>query len=153
MGDKGVSHVQVDVARDRAVGPRARSTSPAMSDDADNLVDILPTEIADAVTDGSWPADKECGFYRAIVAMTGTTEKDFGAHVFLRWLTLSETNPVPKVMATVPVNDVNDQKLANVQSILRGKESKDNEITIIVSSYDFDDGQRTSLCLSKDRAN
>jgi len=47
-------------------------------------------------------------------------------------------DPVPKVMATVPVEEVNDQKLANIQSILRGKESKDNEITIIASSYDFD---------------
>ena len=89
------------------------------------------------VTGGSWLADKEGGFYRAIVAMTGT-EKDFGAHVFLRWLALSETNPVPKVMATVHVEEVNDQKLVNIQSILRGKESNDNEITIIASSYDFD---------------
>ena len=58
---------------------------------------------------------------------------------------LSETNPVRKVMATVPVEEVNDQKLANIQSILRGKESKDNEITIIVSSYDFDADKDISL--------
>jgi hypothetical protein len=59
------------------------------------------------VTGGSWSADNQGGFYRAIVAMTGA-EKDFGAHVFLHWLALSETNPVPKVIATVPIKEVND---------------------------------------------
>ena len=89
------------------------------------------------VTGGSWSADKQGGFYRAIVAMTGA-EKDFGAHVFLQWLALSETNPVPKVIATMPIKEVNDQKLANASIEIEGEESKDNEITIIVSSYDFD---------------
>jgi hypothetical protein len=51
----------------------------AVADDADKLVESLPT--ADVVTGGSWSADKQSGFYRAIVAMTAT-EKDFGAHVF-----------------------------------------------------------------------
>jgi len=69
--------------------------------------------------------------------MTGA-EKDFGAHVFLQWLALSETNPVPKVIATMPIKEVNDQKLANASIEIEGEESKDNEITIIVSSYDFD---------------
>src|SRR6478609_969883 len=58
--------------------------SPAMADDAGKIVESLPTEIADVVTGGSWSADKQGGFYRAIVAMTGA-EKDFGAHVFLQW--------------------------------------------------------------------
>ena len=44
--------------------------------------------------------------------MTGT-EKDFGAHVFLQWLALSEASPVPTVVKTVPIEEVNDQKLAN----------------------------------------
>ena len=65
--------------------------------------------------------------------MTGA-EKDFGAHVFLQWLALSETNPVPKVIATMPIKEVNDQKLANASIEIEGEESKDNEITIIVSS-------------------
>ena len=53
-------------------------------------------------------------------------------------LALSETNPVPKVIATMPIKEVNDQKLANASIEIEGEESKDNEITIIVSSYDFD---------------
>jgi hypothetical protein len=47
------------------------------------------------------------GFYRAIVVMTGT-EQTFGARVFLQWLALSEANPVPMVVATVPIKEIND---------------------------------------------
>ena len=117
---------------------------PAAAENAGKLVDSLPTEIADVVTGGSWSADKQGGFYRAIVVMTGS-EKDFGARVFLQWLALSETNPVPKVLATVPIKEVNDQKLANASIEIEGEESKDNEITIIVSSYDFDADKDISL--------
>ena len=73
------------------------------------------------------------------------SEKDFGARVFLQWLAFSETNPVPKVVATVPIKEVNDQKLANASIEIEGEESKDNEITIIVSSYDFDADKDISL--------
>jgi hypothetical protein len=108
-----------------------------VADDAAKLVDSLPTEIADVVTGGSWSADKQGGFYRAMVVMTGT-EKDFGARVFLQWLALSEASPVPTVVATVPIKEVNDEKLANASIEIEGEASKGNEITIIVSSYDFD---------------
>ena len=60
-------------------------------------------------------------------------------------LALSETNPVPKVIATMPIKEVNDQKLANASIEIEGEESKDNEITIIVSSYDFDADKDISL--------
>ena len=56
----------------------------------------------------------------------------------LQWLALSETNPIPTVVATVPIKEVNDQKLANASIEIEGEESKDNEITIVVSSYDFE---------------
>ena len=77
------------------------------------------------------------GFYRAFVIMSGEAQ-NFGAHVYLQWLALSNDNPTPTVVKTVPVKEVNDQKLANAAIELRGEENKDNEITIIVTSYDFD---------------
>jgi len=55
--------------------------------------------------------------------MTGT-EKDFGARVFLQWLALSEASPVPTVVKTVPIKEVNDQKLANASIEIEGEESK-----------------------------
>jgi hypothetical protein len=69
--------------------------------------------------------------------MNGTQET-FSARVFLQWLALSETNPIPTVVATVPIKEVNDQKLANASIEIEGEDSKDNEITIVVSSYDFE---------------
>ena len=41
-----------------------------MADGAGKIVESLPTEIADVVTGRSWSADKQGGFYRAILAMT-----------------------------------------------------------------------------------
>ena len=38
----------------------------------------------------------------------------------------------------MPIKEVNDQKLANASIEIEGEESKDNEITIVVSSYDFE---------------
>jgi hypothetical protein len=108
----------------------------AQEDDA-KIVASVPTEVADIATGGSWSADKQGGFYRAFVIMNGNQET-FSARVFLQWLALSETNPIPTVVATVPIKEVNDQKLANASIEIEGEDSKDNEITIVVSSYDFD---------------
>jgi hypothetical protein len=112
-------------------------TSAAAQEDDAKIVASVPTEVADVVTGGSWSADKQGGFYRAFVIMNGTQET-FSARVFLQWLALSETNPVPTVVATVPIKEVNGQKLANASIEIEGEESKDNEITIVVSSYDFE---------------
>jgi hypothetical protein len=112
------------------------NTASAEEDDA-KIVASVPTEVAGIVTGGSWSADKQGGFYRALVIMSGTNET-FSARVFLQWLALSATNPIPTVVATVPIEEVNDQKLANASVEIEGEESKDNEITIVVSSYDFD---------------
>lgn len=112
-------------------------TSASAQEDDAKIVAGVPTEVAGIVTGGSWSADKQGGFYRAFVIMNGTQET-FSARIFLQWLALSETNPVPTVVATVPIKEVNDQKLANASIEIEGEESKDNEITIVVSSYDFD---------------
>jgi hypothetical protein len=111
--------------------------SPAAAEDDTKLVESIPPGVADVVTGGSWSADKKGGFYRAFVIMSGD-EKNFGAHVYLQWLALSNDNPVPAVVKTVPVKEVNDQNLANASIEIDGEENKDNEVTVIVSSYDFD---------------
>ncbi|MGH6824919.1 hypothetical protein [Methyloceanibacter sp.] len=118
--------------------------SAAAADDDAKIVETLPPEVADVVTGGSWSEGKQGGFYRAIVVMTGS-EQSFGARVYLQWLALSETDPVPKVVATAPLKEVNDQKLGNASIEIEGEETKDNEITIIVSSYDFEEDKDISL--------
>jgi hypothetical protein len=119
------------------LAPASVPLAAAAADDDAKIVESLPPQVADVVTGGSWSAGKQGGFYRTLVIMTGT-EKDFGARVFLQWLALSEASPVPTVVKTVPVKEVNDQNLANASIEIEGEESKDNEMTIIVGSYDFD---------------
>jgi hypothetical protein len=111
--------------------------SAAAADDDTKLVESIPPEVADVVSGGSWSADKKGGFYRAFVIMSGA-DKSFGAHVYLQWLALSNDSPIPTVVKTVPVKEVNDQNLANASIEIDGEENKDNEVTVIVSSYDFD---------------
>ena len=111
--------------------------SPAAADDYTKLVESIPPGVADVVSGGSWSADKKGGFYRAFVIMSGD-EKNFGAHVYLQWLALSNDSPIPTVVKTVPVKEINDQNLANASIEIDGEENKDNEVTVIVSSYDFD---------------
>jgi hypothetical protein len=110
--------------------PRRRTTTA-------KIVEGLSPQVADVVTGGSWSAGKQGGFYRAIVVMTGT-EQTFGARIFLQWLGLSEANPVPTVLATVPIKEINDQKLANASIEIEGEESKDISMRT-----------RTSLCSSR----
>jgi hypothetical protein len=111
-------------------------TSAAAADDV-QLVEGLSPQVADVVSGGSWSQGKQGGFYRAVSLMSGD-EKSFGAHVYLQWLAFEEKAPVPKVVKTVPVTEINDQKLQNASIELEGEEGKDNEITITVSSYDFE---------------
>jgi hypothetical protein len=109
----------------------------AAADDDISLVDGLSPKVADVVSGGSWSQGKDGGFYRAINLMSGD-EKSFGAHIYVQWLVFEEKNPIPKVVKTVAIKEINDQKLANASIELEGEEGKDNEVTVTVSSYDFD---------------
>lgn len=111
--------------------------SPAIAADDLKLVESIPAEVADVVTGGVWSEGKQGGFYRAFVIMSGEGEK-FGAKVYLQWLAISDASPIPTVVKTVPVTEINEQGLANAAIDIDGEETKDNQITITVSSYDFE---------------
>ena len=49
------------------------TSATAQEDDA-KIVASVPPEVADIVTGGSWSADKQGGFYRAFVIMSGNQE-------------------------------------------------------------------------------
>ena len=119
--------------------------SASAADDDAKIVESLPPEVADVVTGGSWSEGKQGGFYRAIVIMSGNEQILRGARLSCSGLRCPKPNPVPKMVATVPLKEVNDQKLGNASIEIEGEESKDNEITIIVSSYDFDADKDISL--------
>jgi hypothetical protein len=70
------------------------------------------------------------------------TKKDFGARVFLRWLAaLPKPIPCPRSWRRCRSRRSRPEAL----QCLEGEESKDNEITIIVSSYDFDADKDVTL--------
>jgi hypothetical protein len=121
----------------------APAVTNALADDA-KLIDAVAPEVAEVATGGSWSADKQGGFYRAIVLMTGD-QKSFGAHIYLQWLAFTETSPIPAIIKTVPIKEINDQGLANASIALEGEEGKDNEVTVVVSSYDLDEDKDISL--------
>jgi hypothetical protein len=108
----------------------------AAEDDA-KLVESVSPQIADVVTGGSWSDGKQGGLYRAFVVMSGS-EADFGARVYLQWLTLSDDSPIPGVVQTIPIKEVNEQNLPNASIQIDGEENKDNEVYVVVSAYDFD---------------
>jgi hypothetical protein len=112
--------------------------SPAMAaEDDGKLVESVPPEIAEIVTGGGWSEGKQGGFYRAFVLMTGEEEK-FGAKIYLQWLTVSEANPDPAILKTVPVTELNNRNLENAAIDIEGEQTKENEMAFIVSSYDFE---------------
>jgi hypothetical protein len=83
------------------------------------------------VTGGSWSDGKQGGLYRAFVLMSGSRD-DFGARLYLQWLALSDDSPIPSVVKTVAVKEVNDQNLPNTAIQIDGEENKDNEIYVVV---------------------
>jgi hypothetical protein len=122
----------------------APAVTSAFADDT-KLIDGVAPEVAEVATGGSWSADKQGGFYRAIVLMTGD-KKSFGAHVYLQWLAFTDSSsPIPAIVKTVPIKEINDQGLANASIALEGEEGKDNEVTVVVSSYDLEEDKDITL--------
>ena len=110
----------------------------------DKLVEAVPAEVAEIISGGSWSADKTGGFYRAMVLMSGD-QKSFGAQVYLQWLAFDDTGPVPKVVATVAIKEINEKKLDNASIGIEGEEGAENTITLVVNSYDFDEDEDINL--------
>jgi hypothetical protein len=106
---------------------------PAAAEDDAKLVESVSPQIADVVTGASWSEGKQGGLYRAFVVMSGSGD-DFGA----RRLAPSDDSPIPSVVKTVAVKEVNDQNLPNASIQIDGEENKDNEVYVIVSAYDVD---------------
>jgi hypothetical protein len=90
----------------------AAPLASAAAEDDTKLIDAIAPQVSEVANGGSWSADKQGGFYRAIVLMSGD-EKTLGAHLYLQWLAFENNAPVPKIVKTVPVKEINDQKLQN----------------------------------------
>jgi hypothetical protein len=115
----------------------------ATAEDASKLVDQVAPEISEVASGGHWSADGKGGFYRTFVVMGG--EKTGIAQVYLQWVSFGDGKPV--VVNSLPIKEVNDQKLGNASILIGGENDKENETTLFISSYDIDEDKDISLYL------
>ena len=113
----------------------------ATAADASKLVDQVAPEISEIASGGHWSADGKGGFYRAFVVMAG--ENGGTAEVYLQWVSFGDGKLA--VVKSLPVKEVNDQKLGNASITIGGEDDKENETTILISSYDIDEDKDISL--------
>ena len=70
-------------------------------------------------------------------------EKGGTAEVYLQWVSFGDGKPA--VVKSLPIKEVNDQKLGNASIAIGGEDDKENETTIFISSYDIDEDKDISL--------
>jgi len=121
----------------------AAPLSFAAAEDAGKLVDAVAPEVSEVASGGHWSADGKGGFYRALVVMAG--EKGATVNIYVQWLSFGDGGKPPVIVKSVPIKEINDQKLGNASITIGGEEDKDNETTISVSSYDIDEDEDISL--------
>ena len=98
----------------------------AAAEDAGKLGDQVAPEISEIASGGHWSADGKGGFYRAFVVMAG--ENGGTAEVYLQWVSFGDGKPA--VVKSLPVKEVNEQKLGNASITIGGEDDKENETTI-----------------------
>jgi hypothetical protein len=120
----------------------AAPLSCAVAADAGKLADAVAPEVSEVASGGHWSADGKGGFYRALIVMAG--DKAAIANLYLQWMSFGD-GAAPTVVKSVPVKEINDQKLDNASVQLGGENDKENETTIFVSSYDVEEDKDISL--------
>ena len=105
------------------------------------LVDQVAPEVSEVASGGHWSADGKGGFYRTFVVMGG--EKGGIAEIYLQWVSFGDGKPV--VVNSLPLKEINEQKLGNASITIGGEDDKENETTIFISSYDIEEDKDISL--------
>jgi len=100
----------------------------------DALIAAIPAEVPEVISGGSWNDAGAAGSYRAILLMGGRG-KEFAARVYLQWIAFKAEGGEPQILKTMPIKEVNDKRWQN-GFIAMGDAETDNEMTIIVTSYD-----------------
>lgn len=120
----------------------AAPLSFAVAEDAGKVVDAVAPDVSEVASGGHWSADGKGGFYRALVVMAG--DKNAAVNLYVQWLSFGD-GKTPVIVKSIPVKEVNDQKLGNASIELGGEQDKENQTTISVSSYDIDEDKDISL--------
>jgi hypothetical protein len=120
---------------------------PCFAQDALKSVAAVPTDVSEIVSGGNWSEGDSNGVFRALV-ITNTDGKASQARVVVQMLAFEKANPWPKVAKTIPIKEVEDRKLPN--AFLAMDVENDNELTLIITSYDAEKDQDTSMMIKFD---
>ena len=132
------------------------ATSSIVKADSSDIANSLPAQIPEILTGGSWTNGNVGGVYRAVVVLskaseqkTDLTEKsqdvssttsknkpstDRKAEVFIQWISYENGKASAKIVKTVSIREFNEKQLRH--AFLAMDTLKDNEMTLLVTSYD-----------------
>jgi hypothetical protein len=123
--------------------------SPVAAQDAAKSAGQIPTDVSEVVSGGNWSEGDNSGVFRAVV-VTNTNGQTSQARVVVQMLAFEKGNPLPKIAKTIAIKEVEEKKLPN--AFLAMDVENDNELTLIITSYDAEKDQDTSMMVKFDGA-
>jgi hypothetical protein len=118
------------------------TTAPGFAQDAVKSAGQVPADVSEVVSGGNWSEGDNSGVFRAVV-VTNTDGQASQARVVVQMLAFEKGNPLPKIAKTIPIKEVEEKKLPN--AFLAMDVENDNELTLIITSYDAEKDQDTSM--------
>ena len=114
----------------------------AHADEVGKIFEVIPTEVTDVVSGGSWSKGAETGEFRAITVtqQVGDTTQ---ASVAIQILVIDKATSKRIVMRTVPLKEVNDKKLASADLAMNVE--NDNEVKLSITYYDTEQDKDQEL--------
>ena len=125
----------------------ALSAAPSFAQDVAKSASAVPTDVTEIVSGGNWSQGETSGVFRAVVVTT-TDGQASQARVIVQMLALEKGNPLPKIAKTIPIKEVEENKLPN--AFLAMDVENDNELTLIITSYEAEKDQDTSMMVKFD---
>ncbi len=121
--------------------------TPSFAQDALKSAAAVPADVSEIVSGGNWTEGERSGVFRAIV-VTSTDGQTSQARIVVQMLAFEKANPVPKVTKTITIKEVEEKKLPN--AFLAMDVENDNELTLIITSYEAEKDQDTSMMVKFD---
>ena len=125
----------------------AGGTLHVYAEEAPAVAAAVPIEVTEVESGGNWTEGETTGVFRAIT-VTKHNGETVRAHVIVQMLETDKSGNVLKIAKTVSVKEVEEKKLSN--AFLTMDVENDNELTLVINSYDSEKDQDTSLLVKFD---
>jgi hypothetical protein len=123
----------------------AVSPAAAESKQAEKVATLVPADVIEVQSIGTWTQDKQTGIYRTVTIISGA-DKEYAARVFVQWLAIKGDSGRAEVVATTPLTEFNDQRMPMATVTIDA--DTDNEASIVVAAQD-NDTHRDTLMMFK----